>query len=130
MSEFVFDIWYFAGLSGDIARGKMLRREIAGEPINIGRTAEGDLFAMRDICPHRAAPLSAGCIKDGTVECPYHGWRFGIDDGACREIPALVDDQRQDLDSTKIKVRTFPVRETGQLVWVYISRDKRTKRAP
>jgi len=72
MSDFVFDIWYFAGLSSDVKAGKLVRREIAGEPICVGRRDDGSLFAMRDICPHRAAPFSAGCLKGGTVECPYH----------------------------------------------------------
>jgi hypothetical protein len=35
-----------------------------GEPVLIGRTKAGRLFALRDICPHRAAPLSAGRIVD------------------------------------------------------------------
>jgi len=81
-ATFVFDIWYFAGLSTD-------------------------------------APFSAGCIKDGTVECPYHGWRFGIDDGACKKIPALTSDHP--METEKIKVRIFPAREDGQLIWVYIA---------
>ena len=101
----------------------MRRVVIAGEPINLGRKQDGTIFAMRDICPHRAAPLSAGQIKDGTVECPYHGWRFGTDDGACREIPALCTGQ--DMATEKIKVRTFPVQENGALIWVYIASDKR-----
>ena len=118
-ASFTLNIWYFAGLSGDLRNGQMLRRVIAGEPINLGRDASGKIFAMRDICPHRAAPLSKGCIKDGTVECPYHGWRFGIEDGACKEIPALTS--KQTLETEKIKIRTFPVREDGQLIWIYIS---------
>ena len=122
-ANFVFDIWYFAGLSSDIAKGKMLRREIAGEPITLGRDESGTVFAMRDICPHRAAPLSKGCIKSGTVECPYHGWRFDITDGACQEIPALTADQA--METEKIKVRVFPAKEQGQLIWVYIAADKR-----
>ena len=122
-ATFVFDIWYFAGLSSDVKRGKMVRREIAGEPITLGRREDGTVFAMRDVCPHRAAPFSAGCIKDGTVECPYHGWRFGIDDGACKEIPALTSEQP--METEKIKVRVFPAREEGQLIWVYIAADKR-----
>ena len=128
MSGFVFDIWYFAGLSRDVARGKMTRIEIAGEPITLGRNEDGSLFALRDICPHRAAPLSKGCIKDNTVECPYHGWRFGIDDGACKEIPALTADQT--LETEKIKVRVFPVREQGALIWIYIAKDKRDSGTP
>lgn len=101
----------------------MRRVVIAGEPINLGRRQNGALFAMRDICPHRAAPLSAGQIKDGTVECPYHGWRFGTDDGACREIPALCSGQN--IATEKIKVRTFPVQQQGALIWIYIASDKR-----
>ena len=123
MSAFVFDIWYFAGLSRDVARGSMLRIEIAGEPITLGRDKDGQLFALRDICPHRAAPLSKGCIKDKTVECPYHGWRFSTLDGACQDIPALTEDQS--LETEKIKVRSFPVREQGALIWIYIAKDKR-----
>lgn len=126
--SFVFDIWYFAGLSSDFTKGKMVRREIAGEPITLGRDADGNVFAMRDICPHRAAPLSKGCIKSGTVECPYHGWRFGITDGACQEIPALTADQS--METEKIKVRIFPAREIGELIWVYIAADKRFTGTP
>lgn len=123
MNDFVLDIWYFAGLSTDVTRGKMRRVVIAGKPINLGRKQDGAVFAMRDICPHRAVPLSEGQIKDGTVECPYHGWRFSTDDGACREIPALCSGQ--ELATDKIKVRTYPVQENGQLIWIYIAADKR-----
>ena len=31
-----------------------------------------------------------------SVECPYHGWRFGTD-GACTAIPSLVADQAMDV---------------------------------
>lgn len=127
-TAFLYDIWYFAGLSGDIKTGQLIRREIAGEPITLGRKRDGSVFAMRDICPHRAAPFSAGQIKEDTVECPYHGWRFSTGDGRCTEIPAMCSDQ--EFDSTRIKVRTFPVREDGQLIWVYISADKRFDGTP
>jgi len=130
--NFVLDIWYFAGLSTDIKTGALIRREIAGEPITLGRKQDGSVFALRDICPHRAAPLSEGqIIEDGasaTVECPYHGWKFGTSDGACREIPALCADQA--FDTEKIKLRTFPTREDGQLIWVFISADKRFASTP
>jgi len=127
-TDLVFDIWYFAGLSTDIGRGKMIRLEIGDHPICIGRQDDGSLFALRDICPHRAAPFSKGCIKDGTVECPYHGWRFGLEDGACKEIPALTAEQS--METEKIKTRTFPVRQDGKLIWVYIAADKRFAGTP
>lgn len=127
-TTFALDIWYFAALSRDIKTGKLIRIEIAGEPITLGRKKDGSVFALRDICPHRAAPFSAGRIIDDTVECPYHGWRFGTDDGACKDIPALCSDQP--MDTQKIKVRHFPTRENGNLIWVYIASDKRFSGAP
>jgi phenylpropionate dioxygenase-like ring-hydroxylating dioxygenase large terminal subunit len=127
-SPLVKDIWYFAGLSTDIKKGQLLRREIAGHPITLGRDASGQVFALSDICPHRAAPLSEGCLKANTVECPYHGWRFDIHDGSCKEIPALCEDQ--DLKTENIKLRTFPSQEDGALIWVFISSDQKTTNAP
>lgn len=128
ISDFVFDIWYFVGLSTDIKKGEMLRHEIAGLPITIGRDNSGLLFAISDICPHRAAPLSAGCIKAGTVECPYHGWRFDILDGTCKDIPALCEGQN--METEKIKVRVFPIQEKGALIWIFIARDKKSLTPP
>jgi len=29
-----------------------------------------------DACRHRGASLSTGKVRDGCVECPYHGWKY------------------------------------------------------
>src|ERR1043165_2798242 len=104
---FLTDIWYFAALASDLKPGKLARYELLGEPVMLGRTKAGQLFALRDICPHRAAPLSAGRFHPEasgatTVECPYHGWRLGAE-GACAATPSLVD--AQPMDVGKIRVR-------------------------
>jgi phenylpropionate dioxygenase-like ring-hydroxylating dioxygenase large terminal subunit len=116
---FLTDCWWFAALASDVRRGRMVRREMLGEPVMIARTKAGELFALRDVCPHRAAPLSAGRLcEDATVECPYHGWRFGAD-GACQAIPSLTADQQMDVD--RIRVRRFPVVESQGLIFVWIA---------
>ncbi|WP_333590746.1 aromatic ring-hydroxylating dioxygenase subunit alpha [Brevundimonas sp.] len=134
---FVMDAWYFVALSRDVAPGSLKRYELMGEPVLIGRTKSGpgkaaEIFALRDICPHRAAPLSAGRVVDKpgegqTVECPYHGWRFRPD-GACASIPSLVQDQAFETD--RIRVRAYPVRESQGLVFVWMASDPRTKPEP
>lgn len=128
MSSFVHDIWYFAGLKSDVKTGALIRRVIAGEPITLGRKKDGQIFALRDICPHRAAPLSRGRIIGDTVECPYHGWRFSAANGACTAIPALTSEQ--EMETSKIKVRHFPARQDGHLIWIYISSDKKFSGVP
>lgn len=121
---FLTDVWYFAALSSDLKPGRPARYEILGEPVMLGRGPSGQLFALRDICPHRAAPLSAGrIVRDGkgeAVECPYHGWKFGAD-GGCTAIPSLTADQAMDIG--RIRVRRYPVAESQGLVFVWIGRD-------
>ncbi|HET6971222.1 MAG TPA: aromatic ring-hydroxylating dioxygenase subunit alpha [Phenylobacterium sp.] len=119
---FLTDIWYFAALASDLKRGRPMRLELAGEPVMLGRSPSGALFALRDICPHRAAPLSAGKFhRDAagaeTVACPYHGWRFRAD-GACAAIPSLTADQA--LDISRIRVRRYPVAESQGMVFVWL----------
>ncbi len=124
---FVRDAWYFAALARDVKPASLKRYEIMGEPVLIGRTRAGAVYGMRDICPHRAAPLSAGRLVERpgegeTVECPYHGWRFRPD-GVCAAIPSLVEDQAFDVD--RIRVRSYPVRESQGMVFVWMSADPR-----
>ncbi|MGZ3376707.1 MAG: aromatic ring-hydroxylating oxygenase subunit alpha [Phenylobacterium sp.] len=129
---FLTDIWYFAALSADLKPGKLARHELLGEPVLLGRSPKGELFALRDISPHRAAPLSAGRFHQEasgatTVECPYHGWRFGSD-GGCAAIPSLVDDQAMDV--SRIRVRRYPVAESQGLIFAWIASDARGEAEP
>ena len=49
---------------------------------------EGCRHVALDQCPHRRAPLSAGCVADGVLRCRYHGWGFD-GEGRCVDVPAL-----------------------------------------
>src|SRR6185295_10346026 len=132
MSDLLRDLWYFAAASREVKRGEMFRREILGEPVVLGRDGEGRAFALRDICPHRAVPLSAGRIvsTDGveTVECPYHGWRYATGDGVCKLIPSLVDGQPY--EANRIRVRHFPTYDANGVVLVFVSSDVRFSGEP
>jgi phenylpropionate dioxygenase-like ring-hydroxylating dioxygenase large terminal subunit len=122
------NLWYRAAPVREIRKGRLCRRILLGEPVLLGRMRDGRAFALRDICPHRAVPLSAGRITDeNTLECAYHGWRFAAD-GGCSFIPSLVEGQN--FDPSRIHVRSYPLREQDGQVWVFMPAAGRETAAP
>ncbi len=104
--------WYVACTSREL-RLKPLARTVLGLPLVLFRSTDGPT-ALLDRCPHRNVPLSAGAVREGTLECAYHGWRFG-NGGRCVAIPALCEPpghRGRDAEA-------FPVIERDGLVWVY-----------
>jgi len=114
------EAWYYAVPSRALRRGKMLPKRMLREPVLLGRDADGAVFALRDLCPHRAMPLSFGRFDGREIECCYHGWRFDTA-GVCTAIPALVDGQKLNLD--RIAARRYPAREVNGNVWIYFGDD-------
>lgn len=120
-SLFLKNLWYLAFHSSFLKKGKLMSKQIAGERIVFGRDAEGIPFALRDNCPHRGVPLSEGWFRDCTIQCCYHGWKFGTD-GVCKDIPAIAPESH--VDFSKIRVFRYPVREINGTVWVYVPEKK------
>jgi nitrite reductase/ring-hydroxylating ferredoxin subunit len=44
---------------------------------------QGIFFAIDELCPHRAGPLSEGVFDGATVTCPWHGSKFEVATGKC-----------------------------------------------
>ena len=70
---------------------------------------------MVDRCPHRNVPLSLGRLRDGLLECRYHGWRFD-GSGVCQAIPGLCD---ADPSRKARAAETVPCVEQDGFVWVF-----------
>ena len=94
--------------SHELKPGKMVAKTLLNEPILWGRTNQGQAFALRDICPHRAVPLSCGWYDGEAVQCCYHGWRFD-EKGKCIEIPSLLPEQAMDL--SRFDLHRYEVKE-------------------
>ncbi len=54
--------------------------------IAVFRTAENEVFALLDRCPHKGGPLSQGIVFGKSVACPLHNWTIGLDTG-CANAP-------------------------------------------
>lgn len=49
--------------------------------IALFRTAESEVFALHDKCPHKGGPLSQGIVSGKKVTCPLHAWNICLEDG-------------------------------------------------
>lgn len=117
-AELLFGEWYPACRANTLARGRMSTALLLGVPLVMGRTTAGRAFAMRDLCPHRGIPLSAGWFDGETVQCKYHGWRFEPCSGQCREIPSLTG--LDILQPDRIYATSYPAEERDGFCWVFL----------
>jgi phenylpropionate dioxygenase-like ring-hydroxylating dioxygenase large terminal subunit len=77
------------------------------------RSGDGRVAALADRCSHRAAPLHMGTLVEEGIQCGYHG--LVIDgSGRCVHIPG------QKLIPEAARVRSYPVVEKDQMVWVWL----------
>jgi nitrite reductase/ring-hydroxylating ferredoxin subunit len=80
----------------DVPCGTQKRFEVSGRAIVVFNV-DGEFYALRDVCPHQGAPLSAGVVVGSVtatapgcydyeggrklVRCPWHGWEYDLDTG-------------------------------------------------
>ena len=114
----IYDDWYPAIRAGELSPKKMATAMLCGIPLVLGRKSTGEIWAMRDLCPHRGIPLSAGWYDGQRVTCKYHGWQFEPCSGQCQEIPSLTSHDH--LEPTKIYAGALPCVERDGYAWVYV----------
>lgn len=94
--------WFDIGSLDDIpARGARCVMTPLGR-IGVFRTADDQVYAIEDHCPHRGGPLSQGIVHGASVTCPLHNWVIslqtgraeGADEGAVRTIPIRLEGGR------------------------------------
>lgn len=52
-----------------------------GLDVAVFRTADNQIFALLDRCPHKGGPLSQGMVFGARVACPLHNWTIALCDG-------------------------------------------------
>ena len=94
--------WIAIGSLSDIPRRGARCVDTPEGKIAIFRTADDQVYAIDDHCPHKGGPLSQGIVHGTAVTCPLHSWvisletgkALGADEGAVRTIPVRVEGER------------------------------------
>jgi len=68
--------------------------------VAVFRASSGEIFALRDKCPHKGGPLSQGIVHGKRVTCPLHSWVIALetgeavapDEGCAHTVPCRITD--------------------------------------
>jgi nitrite reductase/ring-hydroxylating ferredoxin subunit len=94
-----------AAKASDIPQGRVKVVEVGDEDVALCNV-QGEILAVANVCTHDDGPLGEGYLLDDEIECPRHGARFCVRDGAVRTLPAIIP------------IPTFEVKVEGDDVWV------------
>lgn len=105
--------WIDIGALDDIPlRGARKVKTVLG-CVALFRTAENEVFAASDTCPHKQGPLSEGIVHGQSITCPLHNWVFDLntgqaqgEDGRIPTYPVRIDGNRILIDASKLMSRS------------------------
>lgn len=72
--------YHFTDRVETFVEGKGRKFVVANIPVAVF-LFQGKFFAMANACPHQGGPICDGKIVNGYVECPWHKYQFGVEDG-------------------------------------------------
>ncbi|HTI70173.1 MAG TPA: Rieske 2Fe-2S domain-containing protein [Candidatus Limnocylindria bacterium] len=102
------------GDTASLAPGTCRTVEVQGRRLALCNV-DGAFYAVDDSCTHRGGSMGAGCLENGQLMCPLHGWAFDPRTGAC-------------LTREDKPLRSYPVSVREGKVWVTV--DFSTRPAP
>ena len=124
MFEGFAHVWTPVAMSSELRADRPLARTVAGTPVVLFRGRDGSPAALLDRCPHRGVALSLGKVKDGCVECPFHGWTLTPAGDVCH-VPWNPDAKLDTLTGV-----AFPVLERAGQVWLYTATEAPSQSEP
>ena len=118
MGELMRRFWMPVMLSAEIGEPDCtpVRVSLLGERLIAFRDTDGRVGVVDEHCPHRLSSLYFGRNEECGIRCIYHGWKFDVD-GNCIDMPSEPADSNY---KTKVKLKAYPVREAGGVVWAYM----------
>ena len=99
--------------------GSFVSTQVAGEPVIVVRGNDGELRAFFNVCRHHAAAVvTQACGQALILQCPYHGWKYGLD-GSLKGMPEFEGVQNFDRNQNGL----VPVRVESWECFVFVNLD-------
>jgi phenylpropionate dioxygenase-like ring-hydroxylating dioxygenase large terminal subunit len=109
------DQWYVVLQSRELKKHKPVGVTRMGEKMVFWRDSQGKPVCQADLCPHRGAALSIGCVIGDSIQCPFHGFEYDSS-GKCTLVPA---NGKAASIPKALQVVTYPCRESNGYVYIW-----------
>ncbi|MEW5795154.1 MAG: Rieske (2Fe-2S) protein [Candidatus Zixiibacteriota bacterium] len=76
------------GKLADLPPGGVLEKRIRARRVAVFNV-DGRLYGLEADCKHMRASLAAGSVKDGTITCRWHHWRYVLETGECLNLKGV-----------------------------------------
>ncbi|MBI5266038.1 MAG: Rieske (2Fe-2S) protein [candidate division Zixibacteria bacterium] len=77
------------GLLSELPPGRAIEKQILARKVAVFNDG-GRLIGLESECKHmRASLVKGGAIKDGTLVCAWHGWKYDVGTGECTNVPGF-----------------------------------------
>ncbi len=119
MGDYLRRYWIPIGGASEFDDKTVKPMRLLGENLTLYKDLSGSFGLVDRHCPHRRADLSYGFVEKTGLRCNYHGWLFN-ERGECIEQPYEDTANPKNPLREKCKVKSYPVRELGGLLWAYM----------
>jgi nitrite reductase/ring-hydroxylating ferredoxin subunit len=108
--------WFVMCPSADLAPNDVRALHYFGRDLVLYRTRDGEPRVLDAYCPHLGAHLAVGGKVEGDhLRCPFHGWSFDGESGACVDIPYNEGARIPG----RARTRSYPTLERNRMVWAW-----------
>lgn len=113
------DFWYVVALSQQLKQDKVLSRQVLEEWLAVFRDDNGKPVVIQDRCTHRNSRLSRGKVKQGCLQCPYHGWVYDKNG----EVVAIPSEGENFQPRFSLKAKKYHTCEQDGFVYVCLAQE-------
>ena len=113
--------WYFIASRRSIRKAGLFQKTWMGEEIIAWCDGEGRVCVAEATCAHLGAqlgPAAGGCVRDGRLVCPFHGFEYDTT-GQCVATPFAAA-------PVSAKLRVFETREVLGMVFAWWGNEGRS----
>lgn len=112
--------WYFVASRKALSKAQLIEKTWMGEDIVVFANNKDEVCVAKAYCPHLGShlgPTTGGCVKDGRLVCPFHGFAYNTK-GDCVATPFAPPPEG-------MRLETFPSVEMSGLIFAWWGIDGR-----